>query len=130
VTAGREDGTAGGLGRLRTSRADREQVIDVLKAAFVQGRLAKDEFDARVGQVLASRTYAELIGQRPLLMIAGTRAVTSWMSIEAFQKATGPKELNWIDGASHVDLYDREQYVGPAVGKLARFLADNLGQAT
>ena len=45
-----------------------------------------------------------LIGQRPLLMIAGTRAVTSWMSLEAFQKAVGPKELHWIDGASHVDL--------------------------
>jgi Domain of unknown function (DUF1707) len=60
VTAGREDGTAGALGRLRTSRADREQAIDVLKAAFVQGRLAKGEFDSRVGQVFASRTYADL----------------------------------------------------------------------
>ena len=60
MTARREDGTAGGLGRLRTSRAEREQVIDVLKAAFVQGRLTKGEFDVRVGQVLASRTYAEL----------------------------------------------------------------------
>jgi hypothetical protein len=42
------------------SDADREQVIDVLKAAFVQERLAKDEFDLRVGQVLAARTIAEL----------------------------------------------------------------------
>jgi hypothetical protein len=33
-------------------------VIDALKAAFVQGLLAKDEFDLRVGQVLA--TYADL----------------------------------------------------------------------
>ena len=60
MAAGREDGTAGGLGRLRASHADREQAAEVLKAAFVQGRLAKDEFDLRVGQVLASRTYAEL----------------------------------------------------------------------
>ena len=60
MTAGREDGTAGALGRLRTSRADREQAIDVLKAAFVQGRLTKDEFDLRVSQVFASRTYADL----------------------------------------------------------------------
>jgi hypothetical protein len=60
VTAGREDGTAGALGRLRTSHADREQAIDVLKAAFVQGRLTKDEFSLRVGQVFASRTYADL----------------------------------------------------------------------
>ena len=70
-----------------------------------------------------------LIGQRPLLMIAGARAVTSWMSIEAFQRATGAKEFDWIDEASHVDLYDKERYVGPAVEKLARFFADNLGQA-
>jgi Domain of unknown function (DUF1707) len=60
VTAGREDGAAGARGQLRTSHADREQAIDVLKAAFVQGRLTKDEFDLRVSQVFASRTYADL----------------------------------------------------------------------
>ena len=51
---------AGGGGQLRACHADGEQVIGILKAAFVQGRLAKDEFDLRVGQTLASRTYAEL----------------------------------------------------------------------
>jgi len=51
---------AAGRGHLRASQADREQVIDALKAAFVQGRLTKDEFDARIGQTFASRTYAEL----------------------------------------------------------------------
>jgi len=45
---------------LRASHADREQVVDVLKAAFVQGRLDRDEFDLRVGQALASRTCVEL----------------------------------------------------------------------
>jgi hypothetical protein len=53
-------GAAAGRGRLRASHADREQVIDTLKTTFVQGRLTKDEFDARIGQTLASRTYAEL----------------------------------------------------------------------
>jgi len=51
--------TAGG-GQFRTSRADREQAIEVLKTAFIEDRLTKDEFDLRVGQVLASRTYAGL----------------------------------------------------------------------
>jgi hypothetical protein len=51
---------AGGHGRLRASHADREHVIDALKAAYVFGFVAKDEFDARVWQTLASRTYAEL----------------------------------------------------------------------
>ena len=49
-----------GCGYLGASDADREQMIDVLKAAFVQDRLTKDEFDERIGQALASRTYAEL----------------------------------------------------------------------
>jgi hypothetical protein len=51
---------AGGRGHLRASHADREQVIGILEAAFVQGRLTKDELDLRTGQALASRTYAEL----------------------------------------------------------------------
>ena len=51
---------AAGRGHLRASYADREQVIGILKAAFVQGRLAKDELDLRVGQALASRTCADL----------------------------------------------------------------------
>ena len=47
-------------GRVRASHADRERAVEVLKAAFVQGRLDKHEFDARVGQAFASRTYLEL----------------------------------------------------------------------
>jgi YVTN family beta-propeller protein len=35
-------------------------VIAALKAAFIQGRLSRDEFDLRVGRALGSRTYAEL----------------------------------------------------------------------
>jgi len=49
-----------GRGHLRACHADREQVIGVLKTAFVQGRLGKDELNARVGQALAARTYADL----------------------------------------------------------------------
>ena len=49
-----------GRSRLRASRAYRREAADVLEAAFVQGWLAKDEFDARIGQARASRTYAEL----------------------------------------------------------------------
>ncbi|MGN6680947.1 MAG: DUF1707 SHOCT-like domain-containing protein, partial [Streptosporangiaceae bacterium] len=45
---------------MRASHADREQVIGALQLAFVQGRLTKDELDARLGQTLAARTYADL----------------------------------------------------------------------
>jgi len=50
----------GGRGRLRASDADREHVVGTLKAAYVHGLVTKDEFDARVSQTFASRTYAEL----------------------------------------------------------------------
>jgi hypothetical protein len=49
-----------GRGRLRASDADREHVVGTLKAAYVHGLVTKDEFDARVSQTFASRTYAEL----------------------------------------------------------------------
>jgi capsular polysaccharide biosynthesis protein len=63
MTAGPGDGIPAGpvgRGRLRVSHLDREHVVEVLKAAFVQGRLTKEEFDLRVGQALASRTFADL----------------------------------------------------------------------
>ena len=53
-------GAAAGHGHLEVSHAQRDHVIDQLKAAFVQGRLTMDEFDERVGQAFASQTYAEL----------------------------------------------------------------------
>jgi len=49
-----------GAGHLRASRADREQVIDELKVAFVQERLTQDELDDRVGRALVAPTYADL----------------------------------------------------------------------
>ena len=58
--AGPGDEVAVGYGPMRASHADREQVIDVLKVAFAQGRLDRDEFDLRADQALAARTYADL----------------------------------------------------------------------
>jgi hypothetical protein len=74
-----------GRGRLRCSILDREQVVEVLKAAFVQDRLSKDEFEARIGRALAVLTCAELaaviadipaglVGARPARPPARTRA--------------------------------------------------------
>ena len=60
MTAADDGTTAGPGGYLRASHADRDRVVDGLKAAFVQGRLDQDEFGYRVGQALAARTYAEL----------------------------------------------------------------------
>ena len=57
---GPQDPAAAGCGRLRAGHADREQAIEILKTAFVHGRLTKDELDARAGRALAARTHADL----------------------------------------------------------------------
>ena len=57
---GPDEGGLAGRGHLRAAQADREQAITVLKTAYAQGRLTKDELEARAGLVFASRTYAEL----------------------------------------------------------------------
>jgi hypothetical protein len=60
VMTGPDNGGLAGRGHLRAAQADREQAITVLKTAYAQGRLTKDELEARAGQAFASRTYAEL----------------------------------------------------------------------
>ena len=60
MTTGPQDPAAAGGDRLRAGHADREQVIEARKDAFVQGRLTRDELDVRAGRALAARTRAEL----------------------------------------------------------------------
>jgi Domain of unknown function (DUF1707) len=60
VTTGPQDAALAGRDRVRAGHADREQVIETLKTAFVHGQLTKDELDARVGQALTARTCADL----------------------------------------------------------------------
>ncbi len=59
MTTGPQD-PAASRDRLRAGHADREQVIEALKTAFVDGRLTKNELAARTGRALAARTYADL----------------------------------------------------------------------
>lgn len=44
---------------------------------------------------------------RPLLFIAGDQAHSKEFSEDAYKRAAEPKELVWVPGAGHVDLYDR-----------------------
>jgi fermentation-respiration switch protein FrsA (DUF1100 family) len=61
-------------------------------------------------------------------MNVGRESVTAWMSVAAFQNAQGPTELHWGDGATHDDLYDKEQYVTPTIAKLTEFSAASLAE--
>lgn len=69
----------------------------------------------------------ELINQ-PLLMIAGSRADTKYMTDEAFSKAIHAKrkELFLIEGATHIQTYWKPEYVSQAVNKLVSFYQTNL----
>lgn len=72
-------------------------------------------------------TNMDLIEQ-PLLMMAGSKADTKYMTDEAFAKATNAKnkELFVIDGATHIQTYWVAEYVDQAVNKLVDFYGNNL----
>lgn len=64
----------------------------------------------------------ELINQ-PLLMMAGSKADSKYMTDEAFSKAinASSKELFVIEGATHIETYWKPEYVAQAVNKLEGF---------
>ncbi|PIF62567.1 alpha/beta hydrolase [Flavobacterium sp. 11] len=72
-------------------------------------------------------TNMDLINQ-PLLMIAGSKADTFYMTDDAFNKATNAKnkELFLINGATHIETYWKPDYVLQAVNKLGNFYQTNL----
>ena len=52
---------AGGeLGKMRAADADRDRMAAILGTAYSEGRLSRDEYDARLERVLSARTYADL----------------------------------------------------------------------
>jgi uncharacterized protein len=68
----------------------------------------------------------EMISPRPLLLIAGSEADTLYMSQDAIEKAKEPKELHIIDGASHIDLYWKPEYVPRVAEKLTEFFTKHV----
>ena len=90
---------AGDRSHLRASHADREQVIDMHKAAFVQGRLTKAELDRRVGQVLASLTYADLAALTAGIP-AGPAGAQPLEPARESDKVPAPKTIGRVAAAS------------------------------
>jgi fermentation-respiration switch protein FrsA (DUF1100 family) len=69
----------------------------------------------------------ETISPRPMLFISGTEAHSREFSEDAFRRASEPKELHWVPGAGHVDLYDRLNLIPWA--KLTAFFSKNLAKS-
>jgi fermentation-respiration switch protein FrsA (DUF1100 family) len=71
-------------------------------------------------------SFVDMIAPRPLLMIVGSAAITKWITDEAMDGAQEPKELFVIEGATHVDLYYKDEFVKCAINKLESFFATKL----
>ncbi len=85
--------------------------------------------DARAAN-MATFEQLDTISPRPLLVIAGSKVDTLFWSRQVHEKAREPKELHLIEGATHIDMYDRPQFVAPAVAKLADFFGRHLRDAS
>lgn len=74
-----------------------------------------------------ANTNTDLINQ-PLLMIAGSKADSKYMTDQVFEKAVNAKskELFLLDGATHIETYWKQEYVSKAINKLAAFFKTNL----
>lgn len=73
---------------------------------------------------------AEVYLTQPLLLISGSEDGARWMTDEAHDRAASrDKALYVVDGANHMDLYDRQPYVDDVVSQLAPFFADRLSRS-
>ncbi|MES5047826.1 alpha/beta hydrolase [Rhizobium nepotum] len=66
----------------------------------------------------------ETISPRPMLFISGDQAHSKEFSEDAYNRASEPKELVWVKGAGHVDLYDRVDLI--PFDKLKNFFDQHL----
>ena len=58
-------------GNLRASDADREQVATLLSTAYAEGRLSREEHDERIDQLMAAKTFDDLIPITRDLVLVG-----------------------------------------------------------
>ena len=72
--------------------------------------------------------HLELLAPRPLLMIAGSEADSFYYSQDAYDRAGEPKELYKVQGASHIELYWKPEYVKEVTNKLNDYFTKYLIQ--
>jgi hypothetical protein len=77
---------------MRAASADRERTVDVLKAGFTEGRLTQDEYNDRMGQAYAARTYGDLAALTTDL--PGGAMPTAWpVPVPVYQPSTSTNSL-------------------------------------
>ena len=91
---------AGSFPCLWASTADRDRSLEVVKASFAEGRLTAAELDLRLGQILVSRYFEELMALTADLPVGPfgrlpAHRVTS-ASSRRFDAATVAVVLAWL----------------------------------
>ncbi len=100
-----DNGPASGM---RASHADRERTVDVLKAAFAEGRLGQQEYEQRVGAAYRALTYGELGGlvadlpQGPVPMTMPTAGPQATPAVPPTFLPVPPRPTNGLAAASLV----------------------------
>jgi hypothetical protein len=61
-------------GNLRASDADRDQVATLLSTAYAEGRLSREEHEERIDQLMAAKTFDDLLPITRDLVIVGPPA--------------------------------------------------------
>lgn len=83
---------AGGRGQMRAADADRDRAVSFLTTAYTEGRLGKDEYDARLESALSARTYADLdqvVTDLPGARVPPVRQVTTTNGLAVASLACG-----------------------------------------
>jgi fermentation-respiration switch protein FrsA (DUF1100 family) len=73
----------------------------------------------------------DLLGETPLLIVHGRADAycSPELAEQVYQRATGPKQIVWLDAERHIDLYDTEPFVGQAVAAVVEHLNRYLAAA-
>ncbi len=113
-----------------------EDTATILKEAYEYYRTPRCQFPTSVNKYIFTSNdrlaawdafaYIDTISPRPLLLIVGDKADTIYFSETAYEKAQEPKEIYKICGATHIDLYDKPEFVNQAVIKLVNFFQNSL----
>ena len=103
---------------MRAADADRHKIADQLKAALDEGRLSLHEYDDRVREAYAARTYADLLGLVTDLPAPGLSAEEVSARRQAELRREARKLPMAADGAlDHLGCAGRGQPGGLGAGR-------------
>lgn len=77
---------------------------------------------------LDATSAVDFLAPTPLLVVDGR--TDAYCPPDAarrvYERATGTKDIVWLDTAEHIDLYDNPRFVDPAIDRTAHHFADHL----